>query len=152
MKKYFPMLVFFLSFSLLLSACGPGQALGPTLTPSPTFTFTPTSTSTSTPTFTPTLTPTFTPSATATLTATPQPACEEQGCSFANPIVIIADNEFAGIALEYQWLDEHYPGYQSKGQRVTFQGDKIFDVFDIVTASGVEKTIYFDITSFYGKF
>ena len=48
-------------FSLLVSACGPGQIFGPTFTPSPT--------STSTPTIAPTATLTFTP----TLTSTPKP-------------------------------------------------------------------------------
>ncbi len=64
-------------FSLFLSACGPGQLLGPTLTPTPTRTSTPTSTSTLTLTPTPTLTytPTITPSAASTRTNTPAPAC-----------------------------------------------------------------------------
>ena len=67
-------------------------------------------------------------------------------------VVIQASNEFEGIALEYQWLEEHYPGYKGGGQFVTSHADKMYDVFTIETAEGVEKTIYFDITSFYGKF
>jgi len=69
--------------SFLLSACGPGQALGPTLTSTstntstPTATNTPTATSTCTPTATststPTNTPTTTPTATSTSTPTPLP-------------------------------------------------------------------------------
>ncbi len=59
----------------LVSACGPGQLFGPTLTPTPTPTFTPTltPTPTSSPTLTPTDMPTLTPIPTATLTATPRP-------------------------------------------------------------------------------
>lgn len=55
-------------FILSLSACGPGQFLGPTLTSTPTPTLTPTVTLTSTPTLTPTatLTPTLTPTFTPT--------------------------------------------------------------------------------------
>jgi hypothetical protein len=66
MKKAFIILFF---VSTLISACGPGQVFGPTLTPTPTNTLTPT------PTLTPTITPTFTstPSPTATITATPTP-------------------------------------------------------------------------------
>lgn len=56
---------------LLLSACGPGQLLGPTLTPTPTITPTFTLTSTPTATFTPTLT--LTPTATFTQTPSPTP-------------------------------------------------------------------------------
>ena len=64
------LLVILLSISLAISACGPGQAFGPTLTPTPTIT--PTSTSTSIPPTqtsspTPTLTPTNTPTPTPTL-------------------------------------------------------------------------------------
>ena len=62
-------LLIMLLLSLLISACGPGQLFGPTLTPTPTIT--PTSTSTLTPTAT--LTPTSTLTPTATLTRTPRP-------------------------------------------------------------------------------
>lgn len=54
--------------------------------------------------------------------------------------------------MEYQWLAEHYPGYQVKSQATTIYNNKIYDVITIVTADGVEKVIYFDITSFFGKF
>jgi len=50
-----------LLISLLLSSCGPGQFLGPTITPSPT------------PTLTPTITHTPSPTATSTPTPTPSP-------------------------------------------------------------------------------
>jgi len=56
--------IFLVSASLiifLVSACGPGQFLGPTITPSPTFTLTPTITPNPTSTPTPTLTPSPTP-------------------------------------------------------------------------------------------
>jgi hypothetical protein len=61
MKSYRTVLLaIYLTFSL--SACGPGQVFGPTVTSTPTITLTPTSTPTATstplPTFTPTLKPT----------------------------------------------------------------------------------------------
>jgi hypothetical protein len=56
-----------LLFSLLVSACGPGQMFGPTFTP------TPTNTPTVTPTLTPTVTPTKKPTSTPTNTPTPLP-------------------------------------------------------------------------------
>ena len=146
MNKKSHLLIVCLLLSLLLSACGPGQLFGPTITPSPTLTLTPTPTST--PTSTPTVTPTLTP----TPTSTPEPACTEEGCSFEMAVVIQASNESKGIAMEYQWLDEHYPGYQGKGQYVQFQDGKVYDVIEIATSDGVEKTIYFDITLFYGHF
>lgn len=53
----------------LLSACAPGQAFGPTITPSPIMTNTPSPVPTNTPTFTPE------PTSTPTLTPTPEPVC-----------------------------------------------------------------------------
>ena len=61
MKK----LTFVLIFCLLITACGPGEMFGPTLTPTPTQTSTPTLTPTPLPTST--STPSATPSPTATL-------------------------------------------------------------------------------------
>ncbi len=148
MNRNFQMLAVCLSLSLLLSACGPGQLFGPTITPTRTSTLTPAPTATSTSTLTPTSTPTPTlPPPTSTLAT----ACEEEGCSFETAVVIEASNEFEGILLEDQWLEEHYPGYQKKSQATTFDNDKVYDLITIVTAEGVEKVIYFDITSFFGK-
>jgi len=61
-----------LVMSLVLSACGPGQVFGPTITPTPTLTSTPTITPTLAPSATPTVT--FTP----TSTLTPTPSCTVQ--------------------------------------------------------------------------
>ena len=77
---------------------------------------------------------------------------DEEGGSFETAVVIQASSEFEGIMMEYQWLDEHYPGYEGLGQAVTFENGKPYDLFFIRTADGVEKTVYFDISSFYGKF
>lgn len=64
---------------IFLSGCGPGQLLGPTITPTPTLTQTPLPTNTFTPTQTPTPTPipptlTYTPSPTIMPTSTNTPA------------------------------------------------------------------------------
>jgi hypothetical protein len=72
--------------SLLLSACGPGQLLGPTFTPTATITQTPTSTPT--PTLTPTLT--LTPTVTLTPTQTPTPTPE---------FLVINSDNVTGIKL-----------------------------------------------------
>jgi len=65
MKPYFPLALLAIGIFLTVSACSPGQLLGPTITPSPT----------NTPTVTPTLTPTATlaPTSTPTVTPTPEP-------------------------------------------------------------------------------
>jgi hypothetical protein len=51
-------IMFAICLSFSLSACGPGQIFGPTLTSTPTITITPSFTPTPLPTFTPTLKPT----------------------------------------------------------------------------------------------
>lgn len=61
----------FISVSVLLSSCGPGQLFGPTITLTPTTT--PTATNTPTATFTITASPTFTLTPTSTPTLTPTP-------------------------------------------------------------------------------
>jgi hypothetical protein len=70
-------LVGILVICLLVSACGPRQVFGPTITPTATITSAPTltlaSTSTSTSTNTPTLTSTITPTLTSTITFIPFP-------------------------------------------------------------------------------
>ncbi len=65
MKPYFPLALLAIGICITVSACSPGQLLGPTITPSPTRTQT----------VTPTLTPTATlaPTATPTVTPTPEP-------------------------------------------------------------------------------
>ena len=70
MKKIF---VVFLTLSMFVSSCGPGQIFGPTLTPTPTHSPTPTHTFTPTATYTVTPTPTATSTPTLTLTSTRPP-------------------------------------------------------------------------------
>lgn len=142
--------------SLLISGCGPGQFLGPTLAPRPTVTFTPTQSPTSTPTIVPTATPTLTPILTRTPTRAPTSvfpriSAEEEEKNIANAIVIQASNEFEGIAKERQWLESNYPGSQKLAQAVSFNRGKVYDLIAILTANGETKIIYFDITAFYGK-
>lgn len=65
MHRYYVILISLVVVSLALTSCGPGQLLGPTLTPVPTATatstVTPTPTATPMPTYTPTLMPTPVP-------------------------------------------------------------------------------------------
>jgi hypothetical protein len=142
------------TITCLLTGCGSGQIFGPTLTPIPTITSTPTATNTAI--LTPTLTSTSTPVPTSTLTPVPPTttvsnATGDEGSSLAIAVVIQADDEFAGIAMENIWLESHHPNYQKISQSTTFEGDLVYDLIAIVTADGTKLTIYFDITSFFGK-
>ena len=74
------------------------------------------------------------------------------GSSFEKAIVINEKSESAGVSAEYAWLRENYPGYMAKGQSLNFHRNKPYDIMTIITADGVEKKVYFDISKFFGKF
>lgn len=77
---------------------------------------------------------------------------DNDGSSFEKAIVIHEKSESKGVAAEYDWLNKNYPGYRSNGQSLTMNGKKPYDIIEIVTASGEEKKIYFDISNYFGKF
>jgi predicted small secreted protein len=76
---------------------------------------------------------------------------ERDGSSFAKAIVIDKDNSMDGIAAEYAWIRNQYPGSKSLGQALVFHKKKPYDIIKILTAEGVEKSVYFDISKFFGK-
>ena len=78
------------------------------------------------------------------------------GSSTKDAIKIVgARDEMEGIRAEYQWLAEKF-GEQGKGftlerQSLLDEGRRRYDRMDIMLADGTRKTIYFDITDFFGK-
>jgi hypothetical protein len=61
-------------------------------------------------------------------------------------------NEFAGVKAEYEWIRQHYPGSTRQGQSLVSQEGHLFDVIRITTNDGREMRIYFDVSSFFGKY
>lgn len=76
----------------------------------------------------------------------------KDGSSFEKAILINEKSETPGIAAEYRWLREHFSGYIFLGQSLNMYKKKPYDILKIKTTDGVEKTIYFDISKFFGKF
>jgi hypothetical protein len=74
------------------------------------------------------------------------------GSSYEKAVVIVAKNEKAGINAEYSYILKNYPGYKLKGQVLTEKNKVPYDIIDIITASGESKSVYFDISKFFGKF
>jgi hypothetical protein len=74
----------------------------------------------------------------------------QEGTSYETAIVIKEKSETAGVAAEYKWIREHYPGSRNKGQGLQTVKGKSYDVLTIETAGGETKTIYFDISNFFG--
>ena len=74
------------------------------------------------------------------------------GSSFDHAIIIKAPNEQSGVPAEYAYIARHYPGYHRGSQTLLGHGKRAFDVLEFTTKDGKKKTLYFDITSFLGKF
>ena len=75
------------------------------------------------------------------------------GTSFDKAIVITgALNDTAGIQAEYQYIRSHFPGATVGNQRLVSQGTRVFDLLELVTADHQKRTIFFDITDFFGKY
>ena len=73
------------------------------------------------------------------------------GTSFENAIIIRVQTESAGVAEEFKWLGQSYPGYSTIRKVQTSRGGKHYDIITFKTRDGIEKIAYFDITSFFGK-
>jgi len=74
------------------------------------------------------------------------------GSSFEHAIIVKAPNEQTGVPAEYAYIARHYPGYHRGSQSLLGHGKRAFDVLEFTTKEGKKKTLYFDITSFLGKF
>jgi hypothetical protein len=75
------------------------------------------------------------------------------GTSFEKAIVITgALNDTAGVQAEYQYIRNHFPGATVGNQRLVSQENRVFDLLELVTADHQKRTIFFDITGFFGKY
>ena len=77
---------------------------------------------------------------------------EGDGSSFERAIIVKAPNEQTGVPVEYAYIARRYPGYHRGSQSLLGHGKRAFDVLEFTTKEGKKKTLYFDITSFRGKF
>ena len=74
------------------------------------------------------------------------------GSSFDRAIIIKDTDETAGVHSEYQWIRDNYPGYSTEKQSLVAHQGISFDVLVIRNQDRTEKTVYFNISRFYGKF
>jgi hypothetical protein len=74
-----------------------------------------------------------------------------RGVSCNSAVVIDAATERDGIAKENAWIAENYPGAKKVGQSLTTCNDKPADQVDIETANGQKRSVYFDISKWFGK-
>ena len=73
---------------------------------------------------------------------------EADGLSCETRVIIHARTEPGGIAAEYSWLGEKYPGYKMQGLSVGQCGAAVDNLVSITTADGRTLVIHFDISSF----
>lgn len=84
--------------------------------------------------------------------AAPATSSGGDGASMATAIVIDAANEADGVAAEYAWLREHFPGARVVNQSLlTPAGDHVYDAIEFTARDGTKHTVYFDISRFFGK-
>ena len=80
----------------------------------------------------------------------------KNGDSIENPIIINANNSIEGVLQEHEYLDRKCgikdTDVESVEQNLLMENQKIYDQFVIKRKDGKVKVLYFDITSFYGKF
>nr|WP_294949657.1 hypothetical protein [uncultured Mucilaginibacter sp.] len=76
----------------------------------------------------------------------------QDGSSYKTAIVITETHEQQGIDAEYAWLRAKYPDYKARGQSLSNQDKKPYDIIHITTAEGKDLDVYFDISNFFGKF
>ncbi len=75
-----------------------------------------------------------------------------RGLTCDSAVPMDAANEKEGIKRENAWIAENYPGSKKVNQALLRCNDKPADQIDIVTADGQKKSVYFDISSWFGKF
>lgn len=73
------------------------------------------------------------------------------GLSYNTAILINETSETSGVNAEYAWLKSKYPGYKTKSQTLVTHDKQPFDVITIITQSGEELKVYFNISNFFGK-
>ncbi len=79
------------------------------------------------------------------------------GSSQEQAVIINATSSSVGIHAEYQWLEKHF-GKRDEDWTIEMRmhggsdDGRSFETYDIKLADGTQKTIVFDISSFYGRF
>lgn len=75
------------------------------------------------------------------------------GLSLDQAVIIkTGGGEMVGVAAEYQWLRERYPGYKRLAQALVDQGASKYDDLEILMPDGRRFHVYFDISDFFGKY
>jgi hypothetical protein len=55
------------------------------------------------------------------------------------------------VGAEYAWMRRHFPGFQLGRQSLQEIDGKPYDVLTCRNHQGEERTVYFDISEFFGR-
>lgn len=55
------------------------------------------------------------------------------------------------VDFEYAWVEKHYPGSRVTGQVLLTKNRIPYDKLEVVSSEGKKIELYFDISSFFGK-
>ena len=80
----------------------------------------------------------------------PSPFAGGDGSSPDQAVVVLAGTEDEGIDLEHHWIFDHYGRFRKVRGGLASADGRHFDVITVELTDHTEKTIYFDITGFYG--
>ncbi|RLC39358.1 MAG: hypothetical protein DRH51_07260 [Candidatus Coatesbacteria bacterium] len=81
---------------------------------------------------------------------------DNTGDSIENAIVIKgASGSLEGVSAEYDYLSKKFgecdKDWHLEKQSLIIEEDRFYDRMDIVLTDGSKKSIFFDISDFYGK-
>jgi hypothetical protein len=76
----------------------------------------------------------------------------QDGLSFDSAVVIQAKNESEGVAAEYAWIRKNLSGASPAGQSLHQHAGKFYDVISVELNDGKSHDVYFEISSYFGKF
>lgn len=72
----------------------------------------------------------------------------DDGPDGATPMTAIV---VRSVSEEYDWLDRHCRGFEPSMQALTHLDGKPYDVLTLHNSRGAKRTVYFDISGFFGK-
>ena len=78
-------------------------------------------------------------------------APQRDGTSFERAIIINEKTERAGIDAENTQLTALFPGSKRVSQRYDIYKDKQHEIVNVTTSDGREVSVYFDVSSYFGK-
>jgi|SRR5689334_24480342 len=73
------------------------------------------------------------------------------GSTLDAAVIVHATDETVGIRAEYAWIKERWPGSRRGRQGLITKNNRVYDALTITDSAGQERTLYFDITEYFGK-